>query len=235
MDCVVLYCNDTAFWWQAKILVQPHVSHIPCGPEQDLPAEDLLPDSPNQFPPITSEEIFDSIHNQKEYGAPGHDQIPNVLLRRCSDIVIPLFAGIMNACLRLGTHCATWKCAHVIAVPKSEDHRNRLGKLRPISLIPVIGKVLEKLINERLTHFLEENKKISNRQFWFRRHNSCELAVLHLVNKIEEKLTDGKQSLATSLDVSMAFDTVKHNVLKRRLATLNVPLYIETWCRDGPS
>ena len=163
---------------------------FPCEPEEDLSLEEnLQSDFSNRFPPITAEEILCGIHSQKEYGgAPGHDEISNVLLRHRSHIYTPLLTGIMNACLRLRTHRPTWKCADVIAFPKSDDHKIRVAKLRFISLIPVIGKVLEKLMCERLTHFLEQNEKISNRQFGFRRHNSCELAVLHLVGKIEEKL-----------------------------------------------
>ncbi len=93
---------------------------------------------------------------------------------------------------------------------------------RPISLLPVLSKVIEKIVAYQLTHFLETNCLFSNAQHGFRPNLSTETALIKVSEKIYETLDKKEVCLSTLCDLSNAFDSVNHNVLLRKCMHLGV-------------
>ena len=88
---------------------------------------------------------------------------------------------------------------------------------RPISLLLTISKVLEKLIYTRTYSFLIECNQLYDSQYGFRTNHSCENAVSELVGHILKRKEQNESTACVFLDLSKAFDTIKHEVLLKKL------------------
>lgn len=99
---------------------------------------------------------------------------------------------------------------------------------RPISLLPALSKVLEKIVSEQLMH-LETNQYLSPLQFGFRHNHSTESAICLLTENIKQSIDQGNVAGAVFLDLKKAFDTVNHNILISKLAKFNLSKKTLSW------
>jgi len=120
-----------------------------------------------------------------------------------------------------------WKSSIVILILKPGKPTNFATSYRPISLLPVIGKLFEKIILKRLRPIIESHKIIPDAQFGFRAHHSTIQQVHRLVDKISSSFENKNYCPAVFLDVAQAFDRVWHNGLLYKLKLfLPAPLYL---------
>lgn len=93
---------------------------------------------------------------------------------------------------------------------------------RPISLLGGYSKLLERVVNKRLTKYLEKNSLLSDRQFGFRQGKSTEDAVTLLTDMVVTHLDQGRSCVGVFLDLAKAFDTVSIPILLRKLSALGI-------------
>lgn len=122
-------------------------------------------------------------------------------------IMLPKFLYLLNLSIHTGTFPADWKIATVIPTPKIANSK-KVSDLRPISLLPLPGKVLERFIHRNLMNHLESNKSISDFQFGFRPALSTTDAITTLIDDTGINLNNNKLTLATFIDFQKAFDTL---------------------------
>lgn len=120
-----------------------------------------------------------------------------------------------------GTFPKQWKKAIVVPILKSGD-ANQPQNHRPISLLPILSKILEKVIANQLTNYLEENHLLSNTQHGFRARLSTETALTKLSNVLYDNIDNRKISLIILCDLSKAFDSVNHVSLMSKLSKMNI-------------
>ena len=108
-----------------------------------------------------------------------------------------------------------FKIARVLPVFKNGIQTN-MSNYRPISLLSVCNRILEKIMYNRLSNFIEKMNIIYAKQFGFRSHHSTEHAILSIVDKIHEGIEKGMFSCGIFLDFNKAFDTVNHAILVRK-------------------
>ena len=94
---------------------------------------------------------------------------------------------------------------------------NDISNYRPISLLPSISKILEKLIFKQLSTYLNEHKLLYDSQYGFRAGHSTELASIELIDRITQDLDKGKIPISIFLDLSKAFDTLDHVISLQKL------------------
>ncbi len=110
----------------------------------------------------------------------------------------------------------SWK--HALALPILEDgDAADVIKYRPISLLPILSKVLEEIVSIQLVNYLEANKLQSKNQHGFRPKLSTATALTVVTDEIFKNMDSKKVSLLTLCDLSEAFDSVKHNILLEKL------------------
>ena len=123
-----------------------------------------------------SAEIFEGICKLESKKSSGYDCISNIILKSTNPVISPFFETLFNSCIYHGVFPDVFKIAQVIPLFKGGDKEN-CNNYRPISLLPAIGKLLEKLLSVRLTNHLNSYNILSNHQFGFRHKHSTELAV----------------------------------------------------------
>ena len=109
-----------------------------------------------------------------------------------------------------------FKLANVIPV-FNKGSQTCLSNYRPISLLSVFNKLLEKLVCNRLVDYLEKKKVFFENQFGFRAKHSTGHAVLSIVDKIQRAIDERDFSCGIFLDFSKAFDTINHEILLNKI------------------
>ena len=111
-----------------------------------------------------------------------------------------------------GTFPDELKIARVIPLFKY-GNRNLMSNYRPISILPTLSKIFEKLIHVRIYQFLDENQVLYNYQFGFRKAHSTVNEVQTAIHSVTKALDTSYQCMGIFIDFSKAFDTIKHNIL----------------------
>lgn len=175
-------------------------------------------------PKEVAKEIRDNINPKK---APGFDLITGEILKQLPKKGIVKLTHLINAVFRLKHVPILWKTAEVIMVPKPGKSVNKVTSYRPISLLPILSKVFEKLFLKRLKRIIEEKKMIPDHQFGFRNNHATVDQVHRIINVIEECLEEKKICSAVFLDVAQAFDKVWHEGIIMKLRNCLPAQYVQ--------
>ena len=165
-------------------------------------------------------------HNLKAKKASGYDDISNRLLKNIPEIALLSLVDIFNACLKIGYFPDEWKIGKIIPIPKPGKDHSLAGSFRPITLLPVIGKVFEKVILSRLLEFELEKPVLINQQFGFRAKHSTTQQVLRIAETVSLRFNENKSTAMTLLDIEKAFDSVWHNALVHKLKSYGFPMHL---------
>ena len=103
----------------------------------------------------------------------------------------------------------------------SSDQEN-VSNYRPISLLPILSKIVEKVVSHQLLDFLFKNNLWSNSQHGFRPNLSTETALFKVTDAIYKNMDNKMISLLTLCDLSKAFESVSHSILLKKCASLNI-------------
>ena len=126
---------------------------------------------------------------------------------------------ICNLSFETGIFPDKLKISKVIPIYKAGS-KNELSNYRPISLTNPIAKVIEKLLHIRMTNYLEKFNLLFDFQFGFRKNYSTSIAVLDVVNMIQNELFRGNYVLGVFMDLQKAFDTVNLSILLKQTGIL---------------
>lgn len=167
------------------------------------------------------DEVMQIINSLRADSATGIDGISPRLLKQYKNILVPPITFLVNLCLSSGVFPNVLKKALVHPIHKS-GKRDLVDNYRPISVLPAMSKILEKIINVRLKKYLENNNLLSDRQFGFRNNRSTDDAVHDLINHIVGALDNREKCVAIFLDLAKAFDTVSLSRLCSKLERLGI-------------
>lgn len=174
--------------------------------------------------PIEIKNIISDLPSRK---APGHDMIPNIVLKHLTRKAIGMLASIYNACITISYFPDVWKHAELVVFHKPNKPKSNITSYRPISLLPTLSKVFEKVIQTRLLAFVDASGFLPHEQFGFRPNHSTTLQVLRIAETITRGFDNKLHSAAVFLDVAQAFDKVWHDGLLYKLHEFGIPLYIQ--------
>lgn len=184
-------------------------------------ARDTTPNT-NDSDDFTSTEIAAAVKQLRNGKAPGLDRIEVEVLKASYEVLEPELNGLFNACLRKGCFPRIWKTGSIRVLLKSPDKDDSVPtSYRPICLLPVIGKALEKLIARRLEPIFCHEELASERQYGFKKGRSTEDAIIQMRTLVAN--SDKKYALAILFDIAGAFDHVWWPSVLHRLKERGCP------------
>ena len=168
------------------------------------------------FNPVTIKETSTAIKNLKNSKSVGHNGISNITLKQALSVISQPLTEVFNQCYFEEHYPEALTVARVIAIHKNGSVHDP-GIYRPISLLPSIDKVFEKNLFNRMMSFLRKNKILSEKQYGFRSKHSCVHALIDFTGKLRKNMDNKLTSQACFIDLSKAFDTIKHERLISKL------------------
>ena len=145
--------------------------------------------------------------------------------------IAPAVTALFNLSLKLVRVPLCWKRSSVVPIPKIPAAKSP-DYYRPISLLSILSKVLERHVFQLVTKELDENCPLSDSQWGFRAGRSTVSALLSTTSNWFELLEAGKDICAIFFDYRKAFDTVPHRPLLQRLTSLNLNRFLIQWIAD---
>ena len=158
----------------------------------------------------------------------GSDDLPAGMIKDCKKVIAKPLAFIINLSLRTGVFPSIWKNAKITPVHKKGDTKNP-ENFRPISVLPIFSKIIEKAAHSQLSAFLERNELLTEFQFGYREKRSTKLASTLLFDNMRSAIDNGNLVGATFIDLTKAFDTVSHSTLLGKLTEYGIKGIEKEW------
>ncbi|CAF3018287.1 unnamed protein product [Rotaria sp. Silwood2] len=177
---------------------------------------------------ITPKEVKFHI-KQLRNSSTGPDNIHNRCLKNASELLIKLLTNLFNLILKYGYIPSKWKTAHIILLLKPKKDKQHPSSYRPISLLSCLGKLLEKIIKQRLVLEIERRNILPQHQAGFRQGKSTVYNIVRLERYAEGQLRRPRRrrhSAVILFDIKAAFDSVWHDGLIYKLNDYRLPRYI---------
>lgn len=199
--------------------IGPRLAESTNNSDVDLTFESYLKNpttSSFDFSPINNTDILTTIESLKSKKSCGYDNFSTELLRAVKLEISPILAALINQSFTSGIFPDKLKIAKVSPIYKKSDS-SKIDNYRPISLLPSISKVFEKLIHSQILNYFNENNLFFKSQYGFRPKHSTEFATLELVDRLMKSMNSGDIPLSIFIDLSKAFDTLNHKILLTKL------------------
>ena len=132
------------------------------------------------------------------------------MLKECGPSIYKPLEIIFNQCLNTRVSPSEWKKGNIVPIHKKGD-KQALQNYLPVSLLPVCGKILERLMFNEMFEFFIENKLIPSSQSGFKPGDSCINQLLSITHEIYSSSDEGLEVRSVFLDISKAFDKVWHD------------------------
>ena len=161
----------------------------------------------------------------------GMDDLPAKLCKDAFLVLGEQLVHIYNCSLRTGIFPQKWKVAKIVPLYKGGD-RKSVNNYRPVSLLPIPGKLLEKLVHKRISNFWNANEFLSSNQGGFRKGHSTTSTIADLTDNLFQHINKGNTTLAAFVDLRKAFDTVNTHILLAKLECGGIRNNVLKWCRN---
>ena len=180
------------------------------------------------FRKILESEVHEIIRKLDNSKATGLDKIPCGILKTAADVVVPSLTLIFNQSIATGIFPKEWQSARVIPIFKKGANSD-LENYRPISILPVVAKVFEKVVYNQFYEYLNRNNLLTDCQSGFRSLHSTLSALLKASNNWSVNIDNGLINGVIFIDLKKAFDTIDHGIILRKLSYYGVDQVALNW------
>ncbi len=184
-----------------------------------------------KFPTVTTEFVLKQLQSMPENKAVGLDKLPGKLLRAAAPIIAQPLAFILNLSLQSGNFINEWKHAKVLPLHKTRPQMER-NNYRPISILPILSKILERFVHSNFSQFLDKHNHITITQSGFRKLHSTVTALLNVTDKWLRNIDNGLVTGVVFIDLHKAFNTVDINILLSKLSLFGISGVELEWFRS---
>eukprot|EP00665_Eupelagonemidae_sp_cell47_P004260 gene4260-1042_t len=177
------------------------------------------------FAQVTAQEVRKALAKDKGKKSCGIDEIPMDVLKRAGPGIADEIALLVNCCIKERRWPEEWKLAEVVPIWKKKGNRKEPKFYRPVSMLPAIARLVERVLAEQLKEHIRKNNVLPQFQHGFRAKHSTETALVQLIDIIASAMDEndgnrrGRAVLVATLDLAGAFDTIDRQLLIRKIAT----------------
>ncbi|GAU99945.1 hypothetical protein RvY_10876 [Ramazzottius varieornatus] len=157
---------------------------------------------------ITTTAILTIVKKLDVNKAAGSSLITNRLLRVAGTAIVHPPSRLSNLIIQTGQFPTVWKKADAVPIPKKGG-----SAFRPISLLPPLSKLFEKILADHLSNYLYQNTLLSDSQYGFRKQRSTEIQLAQMSHHFSQVLLQRKEADVILLDCTKAFDRIPHDVI----------------------
>ena len=175
--------------------------------------------------PDQVEAIIAGLKNSNSFGL---DEIDTYVIKLVRREILPALTHIINLSISTKTFPSSWKKVKIIPLHKKEDRLNPKN-YRPVALVPVMSKILEKVIFNQMMVYLEDNELLNSSHHAYRAHHNTTTALIEMYDGWVNSMESGKQTGICFLDLSAAFDVVNHSLLLEKLALYGFDYGMINW------
>ena len=181
-----------------------------------------------KFKIVDSSFILNAIKQLKNGKAAGPDKMPTKIVKDVGYLVSKPLLMIFNSSLEKGVFADVWKLARVTPIFKSGSKKD-VNNYRPISVISIFSKMLERIVHDQIFTFLLENNVITKNQLAFRKRYSTITSLIRCADHWYENIDNKKLNLAIFCDLTKTFDTVDHKILVEKLRRYSMRDTVRNW------
>ena len=179
----------------------------------------------------TEKEICELIQILDRNKATGPDGLSPSLIKEAGHTIVPSLTKLINLSLLTGKMPSQWKCANVIPIHK-KGSKSVLNNYRPISLLPIISKIMERVVFKSVYNFFHDSKFLSSHQSGFRPKDSTVNQLSFLYHEFCKALDEKKDVRVVFCDISKAFDKVWHEGIIYKLHCSGIRGRLLNWFKD---
>ena len=180
---------------------------------------------------FTLKELNRAIRKMKPKKAPGPDKVHNEMIHHLGTKGKEVLLRLFNTSWKKSQIPKAWRTALITPILKKGKPSKDPKSYRPISLTSCIGKLAERMINNRLYWYLESNNILSHRQAGFRRGSCTEDQLLKLTQEIQDGFQEGKHTAAIFVDLQQAYDRVWRKGLLTKMIDLGIHGKLYRWIK----
>ena len=206
-------------------------SNLPVNPESPLKkVEQLMAGQTCSFKLRCAhpDEVLKQINNLKLTKSCGTDNIDSYVIKLAKHELVPVITHLINLSITQRRFPSLWKCAKVVPLHK-KDEVIFAKNYRPVALLPITSKLLEKVIFCQLVEYLEENELLHPSHHGFRAKHNTSTALLQMNDIWLDALEHDEISAVIMLDMSAAFDVVDHPILLDKLKSYGLQNCALSW------
>ena len=205
-----------------KIFSTPNVENRVDGPVSYFTSEmgSLTPQLSNIT--INKNKIIEVIYDLSTHSEPGPDGVPVIVFKECAEALSEPLMILFNSFFDCHHIPDIWKRAIIVPVYKSGERSNPIN-YRPISLTPILIKILERIVRKQAVQFLTDKHFLNSTQHGFCEGRSCLSALLNVFEDIVHMISDPSAVVEMIyLDFAKVFDKVDHGILFRKLREIDI-------------
>ena len=169
--------------------------------------------------PVTEEFVFEELCSLNANKSTGLDEISARFIKDGANVIKVPITAIINQSITTGVVPQSMKYARVKPLFKKNNHLE-VGNYRPVSILSIVYKILERSVYKQLVELLQENKMLYHLQSGFRQKYSTDTCLIYLLDYLRTNNAKGLYTWMIMLDLQKAFDTVDHNILCSKLKVM---------------
>ena len=202
----------------------------PISDPLDLMRDIQIENAPMAIPEVSIEDVLITIKSLENKKCHIHDYSPQILKQNAVVLAHPL-KFLFNQSINQGKFPQSLKSARIIPIYK-KGSKSDVNNYRPISLLNIFSKIIEKLMKYFLIEYIDSSNILSPHQYGFQSGKSTQDALVKFSNLVYNQLDQSNHVLSIFIDFTKAFDTVPHHILLKKLEFYGIRGNLNKWFKD---